>query len=147
MADCGLPWGYTRGLHRPTGPCKKPLFYGAFSKPFYYGGEGGILTPDSRAQLRQSSPIHAQPKSRLLAAPISLWCDQGSLSELINDRSGCINETSLASKYRWATSGKSRGYAGSGSGLVAWLDVDRAPLRPSITLLYSVNGKSTRRRK
>src|SRR6202035_5650292 len=36
------PWGYTRGLHRQTRACKKALFYGAFSKPFYGGGEGGI---------------------------------------------------------------------------------------------------------
>ena len=31
------------GLHRQTRACKKALFYGAFSKPFYGGGEGGIL--------------------------------------------------------------------------------------------------------
>jgi hypothetical protein len=40
--DC--PWGYTRGLHQQVPVCRKALFYGAFSKPFYYGGEGGILT-------------------------------------------------------------------------------------------------------
>ena len=28
----GLPWGYTRGLHRQTRACKKALFYGVFSK-------------------------------------------------------------------------------------------------------------------
>ena len=38
-----LPWGYTQGLHRQVRACRKALFYGAFSKPFYYGGEGGIL--------------------------------------------------------------------------------------------------------
>jgi len=37
------------GLHPGATPaarlCKKDLFYGAFSKPFYYGGEGGIPHP------------------------------------------------------------------------------------------------------
>jgi hypothetical protein len=41
--DC--PWGYTRGLHQQVPVCRKALFYGAFSKPFYYGGEGGTLGP------------------------------------------------------------------------------------------------------
>jgi hypothetical protein len=45
------PRGYTRGLHRQTRACKKALFYGAFSKPFYGGGEGGIRTPDRLAPM------------------------------------------------------------------------------------------------
>ena len=45
--------GYTRGLHqRPLG-CRKALFYGAFSKPFYYGGEGGIRTHDTVSPVRR----------------------------------------------------------------------------------------------
>ncbi|MEY9404565.1 hypothetical protein ABIF79_011004 [Bradyrhizobium japonicum] len=44
------PWG----LHRQPPACLKALFYGAFSKPFYYGGEGGIRTPDSPAPLPQT---------------------------------------------------------------------------------------------
>jgi hypothetical protein len=36
--------GYTLGLHQKLLACSKALFYGAFSKPFYYGGEGGILS-------------------------------------------------------------------------------------------------------
>jgi hypothetical protein len=35
------------GLHQRPLACSKALFYGAFSKPFYYGGEGGIFTPVS----------------------------------------------------------------------------------------------------
>jgi hypothetical protein len=42
-----LPWGYTQGLHQRPLECSKALFYGAFSKPFYYGGEGGIPSPDA----------------------------------------------------------------------------------------------------
>src|ERR1700722_1512761 len=38
-----LPWGYTLGPHQKLLACSKSLFYGAFSKPFYGGGEGGIL--------------------------------------------------------------------------------------------------------
>jgi hypothetical protein len=46
-------WGYTPGPHQTLWACKKPLFYGAFSKPFYYGGEGGIRTPDRLAPMPQ----------------------------------------------------------------------------------------------
>jgi len=35
------PEGYTG----KSGRARKALFYGAFSKPFYGGGEGGIRTP------------------------------------------------------------------------------------------------------
>jgi hypothetical protein len=50
IVNFGLPWqvwsylkGYTLGPHQTLWACKKPLFYGAFSKPIYYGGEEGIL--------------------------------------------------------------------------------------------------------
>ena len=48
-----LPWGYTQGLHQRPLECSKALFYGAFSKPFYYGGEGGIRTPDTVSPVRR----------------------------------------------------------------------------------------------
>lgn len=47
----GLLWGYTQGLHQMFLACRKALFCGAFSKPFYYGGEGGIRIPDSSPYL------------------------------------------------------------------------------------------------
>jgi hypothetical protein len=43
----GYPRGYTQGLHQQVPVCTKARFCGAFSKPFYCGGEGGILTPVS----------------------------------------------------------------------------------------------------
>jgi hypothetical protein len=35
--------GYTLGPHQKPLACSKTLFYGAFLKPFYGGGEGGTL--------------------------------------------------------------------------------------------------------
>lgn len=60
MANWNHPRGYTRGLHQRPLTCSKTLFYGAFSKPLYCGGEGGLRTPDT-----SSSPVlrHARPQS------------------------------------------------------------------------------------
>ena len=47
----GLPWQVRAalGLHPGATPearaCSKTWFYGVFSKPFYYGGEGGTPGP------------------------------------------------------------------------------------------------------
>jgi hypothetical protein len=47
VAGSGYPRGYTPGPHQKPLACSKTSFFGAFSKPFYYGGEGGTLGPIS----------------------------------------------------------------------------------------------------
>jgi hypothetical protein len=45
-------WGYTRGLHRQIRACKKALFYGGFSKPFW------IVADATKGAEARSVPIH-----------------------------------------------------------------------------------------
>jgi len=53
MAGWRYPRGYTEGPHQKLLACSKSLFDGAFSKPFYYGGEGGN-SPLARYKTTQS---------------------------------------------------------------------------------------------